>query len=183
LRTQAIAEHRRLADDAAAAEDWHTASGHFGQMLELDPTLDVAKRGQTRAQSRAALGDRLAAHIERPQRLATAAVRGDAEALVERAAEIEAPGPVLTRQIAALTEAISAYSRPIRVVLLSDDSTTVEIYRVGLQGTFDRREIKLLPGTYTVVGRRSGYQDVRAQLRIPPGATPEPLTIRCEVKL
>lgn len=183
LRTQAIAEHQQLADDAAQAEDWHTASKHYGQVLELDPALAVAQRGRALAESRATLGDRLAAHLGTPQRLTTAAVRGDAEALLERANEVDEPGPVLQRQITALTEAITAYSIPIQVVLLSDDETTVEIYRVGVQGMFQRRQLELLPGTYTVVGRRKGYQDVRAELQVVPGETPEPLTIRCKVKI
>jgi hypothetical protein len=69
------------------------------------------------------------------------------------------------------------------VVLESDAATEVMVYRVGRLGTFTRHELKLKPGTYTVVGSRPGYRDVRLQLVVTPGPPPMPLVIRCTESL
>ena len=57
------------------------------------------------------------------------------------------------------------------------------VYKVGRLGTFTERALDLHPGTYTVVGTRRGYRDVRRQLVIEPGQKPAPLEVRCEEKI
>ncbi len=52
-------------------------------------------------------------------------------------------------------------SKPIAVRLTSDQLTTVTLYRVGDLGAFASKEVELRPGTYTVIGSRDGYRDVR----------------------
>jgi hypothetical protein len=73
-----------------------------------------------------------------------------------------------------------AAETPVRLPLESDGVTEVVIYRVGRMGTFQRREVELLPGRYAVVGTRPGYRDVRRDVEIPPGSEPGPVTVRCE---
>ena len=41
----------------------------------------------------------------------------------------------------------------------------------------------LLPGTYTVVGTRNGYRDVRQSFKILPGEPLGPVVVRCEEKI
>jgi hypothetical protein len=69
---------------------------------------------------------------------------------------------------------------PVAVSLHSDGATEVSIYHVGQLGAFTSRQLELLPGTYTVVGTRSGYRDIRLQLSVSPGKQGMALTIRCE---
>ncbi len=66
------------------------------------------------------------------------------------------------------------------VILRSDGRTEIVIYRVARLGRFQEHRMELLPGTYTVVGSREGYRDVRQALTIRPGAPPMPLVVRCE---
>jgi len=54
------------------------------------------------------------------------------------------------------------------------------VHKVGRLGTFEHKTLDLRPGTYTVVGTRSGYRDVRQQLVVKPAAAPPPLVVRCE---
>jgi hypothetical protein len=54
---------------------------------------------------------------------------------------------------------------------------------VGKLGRFESRQLSLRPGTYTVVGTRDGYQDVRKKIIIKPGQSSLRVTIRCEVKI
>ena len=46
-------------------------------------------------------------------------------------------------------------------------------------GRFQQRELQLRPGTYTAVGNRVGYRDVREQFTIEPGETSLTVTIAC----
>ena len=72
---------------------------------------------------------------------------------------------------------------PVSVALQSDNITQVTIYRVGQLGTFAERSLDLVPGSYTVVGTRPGYRDVRREINVRPGAAPEPVVIRCEDRI
>ena len=66
------------------------------------------------------------------------------------------------------------------VELRSDGLTEVVIYHVGNRGRFLQQRLELRPGTYTVVGSRAGYRDVRQQIVVKPGVAPPVVTIRCE---
>ncbi len=71
-------------------------------------------------------------------------------------------------------------TRPVRVRLESDQQTEVVLYRVGRLGAFDRFELELRPGTYTAVGTRNGFRDVRREFTVRPGTQAGPFVIRCE---
>ena len=75
---------------------------------------------------------------------------------------------------------IAAAEVPVAVALTSDNQTIVTIYRVGRIGAFERKDMELLPGRYTIVGSRSGFRDVRRELMVMPGQTPPPVAIQCE---
>jgi hypothetical protein len=66
------------------------------------------------------------------------------------------------------------------VELVSDGETQVTVFRVGRLGSFERRELELRPGTYTVMGSRVGYRDVRIDFRVAPEIELEPIVVRCE---
>ena len=46
-----------------------------------------------------------------------------------------------------------------------------------------RQELELRPGSYTVVGSRKGYRDVRRTLVVEAGREPPVFEIRCEEKV
>jgi hypothetical protein len=68
----------------------------------------------------------------------------------------------------------------VAVRLLSDERTEVSVLRVGALGRFREKALTLRPGSYVVVGTRPGYRDSRHTLVVPPGRSPQPLTVRCE---
>jgi hypothetical protein len=74
-------------------------------------------------------------------------------------------------------------SKPVAVVFESDNQTEVVVYKVGRLGTFERRELSLRPGTYTVVGSRDGYRDVRLRVRVAHRNPPQSVVVRCEEAL
>ncbi|MFL6578614.1 MAG: hypothetical protein ACJ8MR_18460, partial [Povalibacter sp.] len=92
-------------------------------------------------------------------------------------------GPILKRQIDTLSDWVARSDVPVPIAIQSDNVTQVTIFRVGALGTFDQRSLELVPGSYTVVGTRPGYRDVRREINVTPGATLQPLVIRCEEKI
>ena len=72
---------------------------------------------------------------------------------------------------------------PLRVELRSDGETEVSVHHVGRLGTLRSRAIEVLPGIYTVVGRRKGYRDVRLTLEVKPGEPGPPLEVVCTERI
>lgn len=182
-RRRTLGELRRRALDEEAAESWHDAAETYAAILDLDPTVAFAREGLERSGRRAELTDRLAYHLAHPDRLSSPEVLEEASQLLFQAREAEPAGPRLESRVRELGRLVEAYSRPVRVVLTSDGETEVTVYRVGRLGTFDRRSLELRPGTYTVVGSRRGFRDVRHRLVVRPGEEPEPLAVACEEEI
>jgi hypothetical protein len=126
------------------------------------------------------LAAELAAVIDRPERLFSPEARGAARASLQRAHAVPTPGPALQRQVETVERLLAAAETPLRVALASDNLTDVTIYRVGRLGSFERKDVELLPGRYTVVGQRSGYRDVRREIVLVPGRESPTVVIRCE---
>jgi serine/threonine protein kinase len=179
-RLQAIDLHSRRAAELEAREEWAEAAREHAAVLAVDGTIVAAQAGQERCVEMAGLYTDLSAHIAHAERLSTPAVYQEARDLLERAMAVRPAGPRLADRIVRLHGLLLAAATPVEVELLSDGLTDVVVYRVGPLGRFERRRLELLPGTYTVVGRRQGYRDVRRQLQVAPGAAPSPLLVRCE---
>jgi hypothetical protein len=177
---EAIAGHREGAVAAESREDWHAAVAEYDAILALDPTIHFAREGKARCADRADIADRIDYHLAHPGRLSTDAVFEEALELLVRASGIEPAGPQHRRRVEEFDRLLDVAGTPVTVVLLSDSLTEVTVYKVGRLGAFDRRELKLRPGTYTVVGSRVGYRDVRRSLVVQAGAAPPTLTVACE---
>ncbi len=183
LRLQNIETLRQEAIDLESREDWHAATERYRAVLAIDSTVKFAQDGHDRSHQRAELSDRLQSHIENPARLSSEAVLAEAKAQLDHATSINPAGPRLRRQMTELSTLVTGFSTPVQATFESDNLTDVVIYKVGRLGAFDRRTLDLRPGTYTVVGSRRGYRDVRQRLEITPGVAPQPLAIRCEEKI
>jgi hypothetical protein len=180
LGDRALAAHVDAAQQAERGERWAEALAEYRKALAIDRNLALAQQGVERAEPRAMLDAELAAYLERPERLFSPDVRAAARTAIARARGLDAPGAALERQVAAVDALITGAETPQRVALTSDNQTEVTVYRVGRIGTFERKEIELLPGRYTVVGMRAGYRDVRREFTLLPGREAPTLAIRCE---
>jgi tetratricopeptide (TPR) repeat protein len=180
---QAIAQHLGLARKAEQEERWSDALAEYRAALSVDAKLLDAKQGVERVEPRVMLDAALSSYLERPERVFSAAVRGAARAALAQASTIADPGPVLKRQMSRLRALLTQAETPVRLVIASDKLTDVTIYRVGNLGAFDRKDMDLLPGRYTVVGTRAGFRDVRREITIMPGSAPPDLMIRCEEQI
>lgn len=162
-----------------AEERWSEALGVYDGVLRVDQSVQFAREGFDRAAPRAELGRRLQLVIDRPERLSAPDVRSETDRLLERARGISAQGPVLRSQIARLEILLLDYDKPVRVVIESDALTTVTVQRIGPLGTFQRRELELKPGRYTVTGARLGYRDVRRDIVVAPGSETQSVAVSC----
>jgi serine/threonine protein kinase len=183
LRAAALTELQERGARLEAAEQWAEAVGEYERALAIDAAARFAVEGLRRARARAALDEALVYHLENPGRLSEDAVHAEARALVTETAAVAAPGPRLQAQIARLDSLLASSLAEVPVTLLSDLETEVTIYRVGSFGTFERQDLRLRPGTYTVVGTRDGYRDVRTTLVVTGDREPAPITVRCEERI
>jgi hypothetical protein len=180
LAERTIKAHLDAAQQAERAERWSLALAEYRKALDVDRNLLGAREGVERAEPRAMLDAELVFVIDRPERLFSSEVRGAARASLQRARAVPAPGPVLTRQVETVERLLAAAETPLRVALASDNVTEVTIYRVGRIGSFDRKDVELLPGRYTLVGQRAGFRDVRREIILVPGRDAPTVVIRCE---
>ncbi len=162
-----------------SAERWTEALAAYRRAATVDPTLDFAKRGIERSERMAGLHAEFDALLADPKRLVSPRVREEARRVLASADSALADGPRLAQTRQRLEAALRRATTPIAVRLASDDATDVVVYRIGPLGRFQAREIELAPGTYTVVGSRSGYRDVRIELIVDPEAPAPRIFIAC----
>lgn len=171
---------RRQAADRVGVEDWQGAMAAYRKALRIDPAAAFARTGLRHAEARAKLNRQFDHYLDKPTRLYSAAPLANAEKLLAAASDAPSDEPRLAKKIARLRQLVAAAGTPVRVTLNSDGETSVVIYHVGRLGKFDRHQLDLRPGDYTVVGSRPGYRDVRKVIRVRPGTPLPPLLVRCE---
>ena len=176
---QQLASVKAGAEALEAQERWADALGEYQRVLAADASLEFARQGRDRVAPRAELAARLQGLIDQPSRLASPEVRVEADRLLTRARGVVGAGPVLRSQISRLELALPAWDQPVKLLLESDGQTAVTIQRVAEYGGFERREIELKPGRYTLIGTRSGFRDVRREVVVAPGVDTQSVQIRC----
>ena len=160
-------------------EQWQAAVDAYETAQKVDASILYAAEGLQRSRSRARLDKQFRTTLKEPQRLSDAAVAEATEQLLTQAAKISPRGPVLTQQIKQLQTLLQHANTPVTVTLRSDEETEVIVYKVARLGRFAQRELTLRPGTYTAVGTRNGYRDVRQSFTITHDGVPSPVTISC----
>lgn len=173
----ALAEARGLAFERR--ELWQDAIAQYRAALEIDPNLQFALTGIERAQARASLEAKLKNLIDNPTLLFSDTVLADSRKLIDEASAQPERGPRLQEQIDQLSRLVTLAATPIKVELRSDQLTEVTLYRVGALGAFTAKEVELRPGTYTAIGSRNGFRDVRQTFTVLPGRDLAPISVVC----
>lgn len=168
------------AQSAESGENWAEATRAWREANTLQPTLQVGVEGLRRSESRLALESRIEALLQSPERLWTPAGRSEASRVIAQARKVTEPRQKLDAMTSEVELRLAEAEQPVRVLLSSDGLTEVVVYRVGRFGSFQSREVEIVPGRYSVVGTRPGYRDVRLELEVRPGAGSSQLTVRCE---
>lgn len=168
------------AQSAESQENWAEASHAWREANTLQPALQAGLEGLRRSESRLALEGRIEALLQSPERLWTPAGRSEASRVIAQAQKVTEPRQKLDTLTSEVARRLAEAEQPVRVILSSDGLTEVVVYRVGRLGSFQSREVEIVPGRYAVVGTRPGYRDVRLELEVRPGVGVSQMTVRCE---
>ncbi|MCP4468289.1 MAG: hypothetical protein GY813_16270 [Halieaceae bacterium] len=160
-------------------EQWQKAVDTYEQAQKTDSSVLFAREGLQRSRGRAQLSRDLQAVLDEPDRLADTAVAQGAARLLKRASAVSPRGTVLAGQITQLESLLAEANREYEITLRSDGETEIIVYKVARLGRFTQRELTLRPGTYTAVGTRDGYRDVRRQFTIKRNGAAAPINIVC----
>ncbi|MEM1111462.1 MAG: hypothetical protein AAGI11_06100 [Pseudomonadota bacterium] len=174
-----LASLQRSGERQEQAEDWTAAVSSYQQALKLDANVLYAVEGMQRAQPRAALDAALQQVLEKPERLSEIGVAQDTAQLLARAQAVSPRGPALSQQISTLERLLEKANTPIRVTLRSDEETEVIVLKVARLGLFEQKSLNLRPGTYTALGTRNGYYDVRVSFDVSHDSAPPNVQIAC----
>jgi serine/threonine protein kinase/tetratricopeptide (TPR) repeat protein len=174
-----IASLRQQAASLESRERWSQAVAVYDTALQVDPALAFAKQGKAQDEERAQLSYSLQQIIDHPDRLDFPAVRDEAVTLLQEARE-QTAGPMLQSQVERITHLMPELDRPVQLNMISDNATEVSIPGIGVFGSFGRREIRLKPGTYTVIGTRDGYRAAQVEFTVEPGQQSVTITVTCQ---
>ena len=183
IRLARIETYRQKALDAEQAENWEQALDAYLHVLEIDASIQFATQGKTRAQERIRIDRRIDFFLQQPAVLESDRQLENAIALIGEIEEIKPQGSQFKNRLEKLVRIVDAAQTPVRIIIESDTLTEVAVYKVGKLGRFESRELSLRPGTYTVVGTRDGYQDIRKKFTVKAGQGLVRIRIQCEVKI
>ena len=180
LRLQNINTLEREAVALEQSEHWDAAATTYEEILKVDANLAFAIDGLSRARRMSALHTQLDDYIEDPDRLSVPSVMQKATTLAVSITAMDPIGPRLAGQRDELMRLLKRAATPITVEVISDNMTSVSIYRIGVLGKLTSKRLDLRPGTYVAVGARPGFRDVRLEFRVAPEIDMQPVVVRCE---
>jgi tetratricopeptide (TPR) repeat protein len=183
VRLARIEALREKALAAEKMEDWDQALESYQAALVIDNSIQFAVRGEEQARERVRIEKHMAFYMEKPNVLESDPHLANAIELLRDAARIEPKGPRLAGQIEKLDQLVKMAKTPVSITLESDNLTEVAVYKVGRLGKFHTRDLNLRPGTYTVVGTRDGYKDVRQKMVVKAGEEGLRITLKCEERI
>ena len=164
-------------------EQWEEAHSIYQQLLAEDASLSAARIGEIRTGARLNLDNKIQDILQNPLSLQADAAWQAANQTLSEARAIMTPGEKLLAQVDQLQKVVRNARTPVMVKLESDNMTDVEIYRVGKLGNFVEQAVNLNPGNYVIVGRRSGYKDVRIELAIDGSSSEIEVPVVCNVAI
>ncbi len=166
-----------------AQEQWQQAVEAFEKALQIDSNLLFAQEGLSRSRGRARLDMQFRTAIDSPDRLSDKAVADAIARVLVQAAAISPRGPVLAAQITQLETLLELANSEILLTLRSDGQTEVTLRKVARLGQFQQRVLPIRPGTYTAVGSRNGYRDVRLTFTISHERVASDIVVICTEEL
>ena len=163
IRLARIEALREKALAAESSEKWHEALASYQEVLTIDSSIQFALHGKEHSLKRKQLDESISYYLGKPSVLESDRSLEKAITLLKEANQITSQGPRLTHQLKQLDRLVTEAQIPVPVTIESDSLTDIAIYKVGKLGRFSIRELNLRPGTYTIVGARKGFKDVRTK--------------------
>jgi tetratricopeptide (TPR) repeat protein len=164
-------------------EQWEKAVETYVRVLKIDANTGFAKQGKQRAERNAELNRQVQTYLSNPDDLQASEHRKHARRIYDMAVANSHIGPKFGDKTEKLSHLLEVYSKPVTILVQSDDMTDVTIYRVGRLGHFLEHSLKLQPGRYKAIGTRSGYRDVMLLFTVPVESEGITLKIYCKEKI
>ena len=183
IRLAKIEKLQRNAKTAEKTEDWEQALKSYLAVLKIDPKIGFAVKGKDRALEHIRVAKRLGFFLQNSDAVESSQQLQNAMQVIAAAETLQPKGPHFRAQLDELKMIVDAAQTPVKVMIESDDLTEVVVYKVGKLGRFSFRELSLRPGTYTVVGSRNGYKDVRQKIIVKPDQKTLRVTVICRNKV
>lgn len=159
------------------AREWDLAKGAYQEVLDIDPDNEDATEGLLRTGKMI----RTLIRYEKMVELALLEARsGDFQSAIRyfnSAMGVKPDYLALNAEARRLRDFLDEQSKPVRLILVSDDRTWVSIYGYELLGKFDEQTVNILPGRYRIIGRRKGYEDVTIDIQVVAGEPMEPISV------
>lgn len=172
-----IGELKEAAERFERDGDLRSAMGVYAEALEIDNNLQFALDGYERTQTTI----RILADLERiladPDMLSSNQEFESAQQTLKDAREHETIDASYRSKVSRLAKLIEVASRPLPIVLVSDNEMEVRLATIGDLGPFERKELTLRPGRYLLTGSGNGCRDVRKTIVVTEGM--DPISIVC----
>lgn len=179
----AFSRLQREARGFESAERWEEVLAAYQRAAAIDPAVDFARQGIARSERMIRLHARIDRYLASPERLYSPRVREEAQQFLAALDREAGAGPRLAQERQRLDAALKRATNKVTIRLTSDNATEVTLQRVGPLGRFQDREVALTPGTYTLVGSRPGYKDVRVEVTVDPDAPAQRVFVACEERV
>lgn len=178
LGNVSISQLRERAERFERSGDLQNAIKTYSQVLDIDNTIQFARQGYERNQKTVTLVAALERVIADPAMLST---NKEFEAAQKTLNDAQGHAPIRAEhpgKLEKFRELIETASRPLPIVLVSDNTMQVRLATIGDLGPFDRKELSLRPGRYLITGSANGCRDVRKTIIVAEGM--DPIAIVCD---
>jgi len=165
IKRAKIRQERALAQESFNLEDFSKSATHYKNILGIDKSISFAVLGLREANNFIALEKNINRYLNNPERLSSSAVYNEAQRLITFSSSYELRERLLAMKNS-LIALLNEYSQLIKLTISSDNKTNISIVNGSNLGSFTSREMKLFPGTYTLIGKRKGYITVREVINL-----------------
>ncbi|WP_395339710.1 hypothetical protein PN836_015155 [Ningiella sp. W23] len=154
-----VAEHERSDRWAQALQSAQRGLKRFAQDSAL-------QKSQSNARAILSAQASIQRFVARPARLSQANIRSAATASIQNNLSLLTQSKTLSQSAATLAALIDKYSQAIELTVRSDGQTHIDVVGVGKIGKVSEKTISLVPGRYTLEGRREGFRSKRVSLEV-----------------
>ena len=177
LGNTTIGEWKEAAERYERDGDLRSAMEAYAEVLKIDGNLQFALDGYERTQTTIRIFSAIERILADPDSLSSNKAFEAAQLTLQDAREHEAVDSTYRAKVNRLAELVKVASKPLPIVLVSDNEMEVRLATVGDLGPFDRKELKLRPGRYLLTGSGNGCRDVRKTIIVAEGM--DPIAIVC----
>ena len=181
-RLNAAIEALRIAAEEKENElDMRGALKIYEEALNLDSSLQFANEGRQRVFEIISVINAMNLTMQDPDALSADDTYDEAKKNLETAKTHRGHSAEYDALLSRFTNLVEYAGSQLLVVLISDDETEVTLTTSHRIGSFQRHELSLRPGRYTLHGSRDGWVDVRKTFVVERDM--EPVSILCEEQI